>query len=98
MVFFSVIVVGALAIFIVYASRQDARFQLIINQVTTGQLFDISLTETSIILLARRLAFFERTIFWFGGWNIFADYPFGVGLGNAGSTWSNDEQPWLWLL
>jgi O-antigen ligase len=26
----------------------------------------------------------ERTIYWFGGWRIFADYPFGVGLGNAG--------------
>jgi hypothetical protein len=83
-VFFAIIVVGALAVFILYASRQDARFQLIIDQVTTGQLFDISLSETSIILLARRLAFYERTIFWFGGWNIFADYPFGVGLGNAG--------------
>ncbi len=84
MVFFSVVVISALAVFIIYASRQDARFQLIINQVTTGQLFDISFSETSIILLARRLAFYERTIFWFGGWNIFADYPFGVGLGNAG--------------
>ena len=23
-------------------------------------------------------------IYWLGGWNIFNDYPFGVGLGNAG--------------
>ena len=84
MISFSVIVVGALTVFILYASRQDPRFQLIIDQVTTGGLFDISLSETSLILLARRLAFYERTIFWFGGWNVFADYPFGVGLGNAG--------------
>ena len=25
----------------------------------------------------------ERTIYWFGGWRMFADYPFGVGLGNG---------------
>ena len=83
-VIFSGIVIGALTTFILYASRQDPRFQLIIDQFTSGGLFDISLSETSIILLARRLAFYERTVFWFGGWNIFADYPFGVGLGNAG--------------
>lgn len=83
-VFFSAVILGGLTIFILFASKQDPRFQLIIDQVVSGDLFDISLSETSIILLARRLAFYERTIFWFGGWKIFADYPFGVGLGNAG--------------
>jgi hypothetical protein len=49
-----------------------------------GSFRNFSFSEEEIITLARRLAFYERTIFWFSGWHVFADYPFGVGLGNAG--------------
>ena len=42
------------------------------------------LTEDSLIAFSDRLAFAERVVYWFGGWHVFNDYPFGVGLGNAG--------------
>jgi hypothetical protein len=66
------------------ASQTDFRFQLMIDQFSSANLQDLPTSETDIILLARGLAFLERTVYWFGGWNVFADYPFGVGLGNAG--------------
>jgi len=75
---------GALTGYIVVASRWDSRYQLLLEQVTTGGLDIFPLTETRLILMSRDLAFFERMIYWFAGWNIFNDYPFGVGLGNAG--------------
>jgi hypothetical protein len=78
------IIVGTSGIIIHLASQRDSRYQLIIDQVLFASLSDLPTSETEIILLARELAFMERTVYWFGGWNIFADYPFGVGLGNAG--------------
>ncbi|MFU8827188.1 MAG: hypothetical protein ACNA70_06825 [Brevefilum sp.] len=78
------IILGALGLVIRLASQRDSRYQLIIDQVSSTSLQDLPTSETDIILLARGLAFLERTVYWFGGWNVFADYPFGVGLGNAG--------------
>ncbi|MFN2302926.1 MAG: hypothetical protein ACK2TV_04260 [Anaerolineales bacterium] len=78
------IIIGAAVTFVQVASQQDYRFQLIIDQINTENLRNFTFSEEQIITLARRLAFYERTIFWFGGWHIFADYPMGVGLGNAG--------------
>jgi hypothetical protein len=75
---------SAAGIFIQFASERDYRYQLLIDQVLTQNPRDLPTSETDIILLARQLAFLERTVYWFAGWNIFADYPFGVGLGNAG--------------
>ena len=78
------IIISATAAFIEIASRSDYRYQLIIDQIMAGTFRNFSFSEEEIITLARRLAFYERTIFWFSGWHVFADYPFGVGLGNAG--------------
>lgn len=75
---------GALTGYIVAASRWDSRYQLLLEEVTQGGLEIFPLTETRLILMSRDLAFFERMIYWFAGWNIFNDYPLGVGLGNAG--------------
>jgi hypothetical protein len=76
--------VGLLAGFVRLASRWDDRYILFFK----GTLFeDVSLfpiTEAGLLTLGRRLAFYERLIYWFSGWRIFNDYPFGVGLGNAG--------------
>ena len=77
-------ITSAAAIFIQYASERDFRYQLLIDQVLTQNLSDLPTSETDIILLSRQLAFLERTVYWFAGWNVFTDYPFGVGLGNAG--------------
>ena len=82
--FFASIIIGVTAAFVQIASQGDYRYQLLIDQLQSGDLLDFELTETNIILLARRLAFYERTLFWYGGWRIFGDYPFGVGVGNAG--------------
>lgn len=78
------VIVGTTGVIIHLASQRDSRYQLIVDQVLSVSLSDLPTSETEIILLARELAFMERTVYWFGGWNIFADYPFGVGLGNAG--------------
>jgi hypothetical protein len=75
---------GALFGYIQIASQWDYRFELLLKDTTRQNLNIFPITETSLIYSARSLAFFERMIFWFGGWNIFKDYPFGVGLGNAG--------------
>lgn len=75
---------GALMGYITAASSWDYRFELLLREFSTRNLDIFPLTETRLIYAARSLAFFERMIFWFGGWNIFNDYPFGVGLGNAG--------------
>ncbi|MDY6847463.1 MAG: O-antigen ligase family protein [Chloroflexota bacterium] len=75
---------GALLGYIRFASRWDYRFELLLKDYTLESLNFFPITETSLIYNARSLAFFERMIFWFGGWNTFNDYPFGVGLGNAG--------------
>jgi hypothetical protein len=83
-IFILVIVTGTVLLFFKIAGQRDYRYQLILDQIFSGNFTDLPFSETGIILLARRLAFYERTIYWFGGWNIFADHPFGVGLGNAG--------------
>lgn len=75
---------GALTGYILIASRWDDRYQLLLKESTFSSLDIFPITETKLILLARNLAFFERMVYWLDGWNIFNDYPFGVGLGNAG--------------
>jgi len=79
-----VLAAGALMGYITAASSWDDRFQLMLRQPLKDHLNIFPLTETRLIYTARNLAFFERMIFWFGGWHIFNDFPFGVGLGNAG--------------
>jgi hypothetical protein len=78
------IIFGAANLMIRLASQRDFRFQLIIDFLSSATIKDLPTSETEIILLARGLAFLERTVYWFGGWNVFADYPLGVGLGNTG--------------
>ncbi|NLN70038.1 MAG: hypothetical protein GX142_04545 [Chloroflexi bacterium] len=65
------------------ASRWDYRYALLTKNAFK-KLDVFSMSTTDLIYRARDLAFFERMIYWLGGWEIFADYPFGVGLGNAG--------------
>ena len=84
LIIFAGLIAGAIAGVVKIASQTDYRYQLFIDQVLKADISDLSLSEDEIIIMARRLAFYERTVFWFGGWNIFKDYPFGVGLGNAG--------------
>jgi hypothetical protein len=84
MVVMFVLASGALVGYITLASRWDYRFELLLRESVLESLDIFPLDETSLIYSARNLAFFERMIYWFGGWNIFNDYPFGVGLGNAG--------------
>ncbi|MEA3327464.1 MAG: O-antigen ligase family protein [Chloroflexota bacterium] len=80
---------GALQAYISAASSWDNRFELLLQYADLDNSDIFPLTETKLVYLARRLAFFERMIYWFGGWHIFADYPFGVGLGNAGFYFSD---------
>ncbi len=75
---------GALSGYVALASSWDYRYALL-SGVSSQNLFEVfSLTETEFVYRARDLAFYERVIYWLGGWHIFNDFPFGVGLGNAG--------------
>jgi hypothetical protein len=78
------IIFSATAVFIKIGSERDYRYQLFLDKILSGELLKLDFTEDDIILMARDLAFYERTIYWYGGWHIFGDYPLGVGLGNAG--------------
>jgi len=78
------VIASALMGYILVASRWDERYALLLQASTIENLDVFPLTEGRLITMARQLAFFERMVYWFGGWNIFNDYPFGVGLGNAG--------------
>lgn len=89
-IFIITVVIGGVFAFLKVASRTDGRYQLILDQISAAKINELSITETGFIILARRLAFYERTIYWFGGWNIFNDHPFGVGLGNAGFYFVNN--------
>lgn len=74
---------SALVGYMELASQWDYRYALLLqNPLESLDIFP--LTTTRIIYRARDLAFFERVIYWLGGWDIFNDYPLGVGLGNAG--------------
>jgi len=75
---------GATAVFIKIASEKDYRYQLFLDKILSGELFKLDFSEDDIILMARDLAFYERAVYWYGGWHIFGDHPLGVGLGNAG--------------
>ena len=75
---------GALVGYITIASSWDNRFQLMLREPIREQLDIFPLSTERIIYFARDLAFFERVIFWISGLDIFNDFPFGVGLGNAG--------------
>jgi hypothetical protein len=75
---------GALGGYVVVASRWDDRYQLLLSEAQSALNYLFPLTEDSLISFSDRLAFSERVVYWFGGWHVFSDYPFGVGLGNAG--------------
>jgi O-antigen ligase len=75
---------GALGGYVVVASRWDDRYQLLLSDARSALDNLLPLTEDSLISFSDRLAFSERVVYWFGGWHVFSDYPFGVGLGNAG--------------
>ncbi len=69
------------------ASGRDDRIALLVDtsfspmDIQTLSKFD----ENSLLLVGRKFAFLERTVYWMTGWHIFNDYPItGVGLGNAG--------------
>lgn len=78
------IAAAALTGYVVIASRWDDRYELLLEDARLSRLKIFPLTEDSIIDFSEELAFFERTLYWFGGWRIFNEHPFGVGLGNAG--------------
>jgi O-antigen ligase len=74
---------GALSGYAQVASNWDYRYALLVQNTFSG--LDIfSMTTTELIYRARDLAFLERVIYWLGGWEVYNDYPFGVGLGNSG--------------
>jgi hypothetical protein len=75
---------SALTGYVAFASRWDFRYQRILNGSAFKDLNLFPLTEDSLIHFSQNLSFLERMIYWYGGWHIFNDYPFGVGLGNAG--------------
>jgi len=75
---------GALVGYVMAASGWDTRYQLLLDSETISSLNLFPITEDSLIAFADKLEFSERLVYWFGGWHIFSDYPFGVGLGNAG--------------
>jgi hypothetical protein len=55
----------------------------------------LSLNEVSLLLIANRMAFFERATYWFTGLRIFNLHPIlGVGLGNAGFFFK-EQIPWI---
>ena len=83
---------GALSAYISAASSWDNRFQMFRDMTNIDDLELFPLTEIKVLYLARDLAFFERVVFWITGWEIFNDYPFGVGLGNAG-FYFNERMP-----
>ena len=75
---------GALVGYVVVASGWDVRYQLLVDDSVISNLNLFPLTEDSVITFGDELQFSERLVYWFAGWHIFSDYPFGVGLGNAG--------------
>jgi hypothetical protein len=80
-----IVVAGsALGGYVVVASRWDDRYQLLLSEARSALDNLLPLTEDSLISFSDRLAFSERVVYWFGGWHVFSDHPFGVGLGNAG--------------
>jgi O-antigen ligase len=79
-----VIAGAAVSGYVVIASRWDDRYQLLLSEANLALDSLFPLTEDSIIAFSDRLAFSERVVYWYGGWHVFSDYPFGVGLGNAG--------------
>lgn len=83
---------GALSAYIGAASSWDNRFQMFLDLPNFNKLKLFPLTELKVLYLARDLAFFERLVYWIAGWEIFNDYPFGVGLGNSG-FYFNERMP-----
>jgi hypothetical protein len=75
---------AALTGYVVFASQWDFRYQRLLDGSAFTDLNLFPLTEDSLIHFSENLSFMERMIYWYGGWHIFNDYPFGVGLGNAG--------------
>jgi O-antigen ligase len=72
---------------IFFISQRDPRLQLLLEYPPSLQEISLlaTLDEPTIIIVAARLAFLERVVYWLTGWQIFAEHPWlGVGLGNAG--------------
>ena len=84
LIIFLTAITSAANILIQFVGERDFRFQLLIDQILYLNLGDLPTSETDILLFSRQLAFMERTVYWVAGWNVFVDYPFGVGLGNTG--------------
>jgi len=85
-----ILLAGYILIFlgaIYFISQRDSRLELLVNKPPSWQEIKglLRLDEITIIIVAARLAFLERVIYWLTGWRIFNDFPWlGVGLGNAG--------------
>jgi hypothetical protein len=75
---------GALVVYVNAASSWDSRFELLVRRFDIIRDEFFPMTQDNLLYMGRLLAFFERVVFWIGGWEIFNDFPFGVGLGNAG--------------
>jgi hypothetical protein len=75
---------GALFGYMGVASQWDYRYERLFSGEAFAELNLFPLSEDSLIHFSEQLSFMERMIYWYGGWHTFNDYPFGVGLGNAG--------------
>lgn len=79
--------VAMLAGAVYLASKLDWRVRLLLESPPSWAEISsvLMLNENALLLLAFRLAFLERVVYWIAGWNVFRLFPWlGVGLGNAG--------------
>lgn len=67
-----------------FASQRDLRFQLLFSELPEQITTFFPVTLDKVLVLSHKLMFQERIIYWVTGFEIFNDYPLGVGLGNAG--------------
>jgi O-antigen ligase len=62
------------------------------EQVASGEWFD-----GGVLMLAHRLNFAERAVYWEMGWRVFESHPLlGVGLGNSGAFALQEMSHWAW--
>ena len=83
---FLILMVAFIFGFMTFAAQWDWRYALFFDGSFLSEELQLlfPLTEDSILTIGHKLAFQERLIYWITGWEIFNDYPMGVGLGNAG--------------
>ena len=63
----------------------------------SAELFDFS--NFQFMRYAEMLSFGARVTYWWGGWNMFSQFPlFGVGLGNAGFYFPDTLPDYAWRL